>query len=107
MHPWGPAYFASMVAAVAEAEAEVLGSDDAEDTVGAVHVVELVEATITTRVSAPTAKLTAILQMHAETRNALRREQTAEKTAEETTSACATSAGSQATSKSIASPTNV
>jgi hypothetical protein len=54
------------------------------------------------KVSALIAKLTAILQMHAESANARRREETTEMM-----SAFAASAGSQATSKSIASPTNV
>jgi len=48
-------------------------------------------------------KSTAILQMHAESGNMLRREETME----ETTSAFATSAGSQVMSKSIACPTNI
>jgi bisphosphoglycerate-independent phosphoglycerate mutase (AlkP superfamily) len=94
MHLRGPPYFPNVAATVA------VGVVDA---VGAVEAVEAVEAEIVTRVSAPIAKLTAILQMHAESGNALRREETAE----ETTSAFATSAGSQVTSKSIASPTNV
>ena len=94
MHPRKPPYFPSVAATVAEAEVEA---------VGAVETVEAVEAEIVTRVSAPIAKLTAILQMHAESGNALRREETAE----ETTSAFATSAGSQVTSKLIASPTNI
>jgi len=75
----------------------------AVDAVGMVDVVEAVEAEILTRVSTPIAKLTAILQMYAESGNALRREEAVE----ETTSAYATSPGSQVTSKSIASPTNV
>jgi len=85
---------------VADAEAKdvgVLGTVDAVDAVGAV---EGVEAEIATRVSAPIAKLTAILQMHAESENALRREET-------TMSASASSAGFQATSQAIASPTYV
>jgi len=94
MHPRKPPYFPSVAATVAEAEVEA---------VGAVETVEAVEAEIVTRVSAPIAKLTAIIQMHAESGKVLRREETAE----ETTSAFATSAGSQVTSKSIASPTNV
>ena len=70
---------------------------DAED---AVDTVEAVEPETATKVSAPIAKLTAILRMHAESGNALRREET-------TMSAFVSSAGSQDTSKSIASPTNV
>jgi hypothetical protein len=97
---------------VAEVKAEAVGAADtvgavdameAVEVVEAVDAVDAVEAEIVTRVSAPIAKLTAILQTHAESGNALRREETAE----ETTSAFATSAGSQVTSKSIASPTNV
>ena len=92
--------------------AEAMGAADAVAVVDAVERLEMVEtvepvepveAEIVTRVSAPIANMTAILQMHAEHGNALRREETAE----ETTSAFATSAGSQVTSKSIASPTNV
>jgi len=64
----------------------------------AVGVVVAMEADIATRVSAPIEKLTAILQMHAESENALRREET-------TMSTFASSAGFQATAKSIASPT--
>jgi hypothetical protein len=82
-----------------------VGAEDMVDAVDAVDVVEVME--ITARVSAPIPKLTAILQMHAECRNALKREETAEETTGETTSAFATSVGSQATSKSIASSTNV
>jgi hypothetical protein len=102
MHPEGPTYVPNMAATVAEA----VGAVDAVDAVDSVHAVEaveaveVVEAEIATRVSAPIAKLTATLQMHAESRNRLRREET-------TMSAFSSSAGSQATSKSIASPTNV
>jgi hypothetical protein len=53
-----------------------------------------------TKVSAPIAKLPAILQRHPERGNSLRREETM-------MSACVSSVGSQATSKLIASPTNV
>jgi len=70
------------------------------DTVDAVDTVEAVEPETVMIVSAPIAKLTAILQMHAESGNVLRREET-------TMSAFVSSAGSQATSKSIVSPTNV
>jgi hypothetical protein len=86
--------------------ADAVGAVDAVETlemVEAVEAVETVEAEIVTRVSSHIAKLTAILQMHAESGNTLRRVETAE----ETTSVFATSAGSQITSKSIASPTNV
>jgi hypothetical protein len=93
-----------VAATVAEAEAMgVVDVVDAEDAVDTVDTVEAVEPKTATKVSAPIAKLTAILQMHAESGNALRRE----KTTEEMTSAFASSAGSQAMSKSIASPTNV
>jgi hypothetical protein len=95
MNPRGPPISPNVAATVVEVEAE-----DAEDTVDAVDVVEAVEAETAMRVSAPIAKLTAILQMHAESGNALRREET-------TTSAFASSAGSQATSNSTASPTNI
>jgi len=80
--------------------AEAVGVVDAEDAVDAVDTVEAVEPETVTKVNAPIAKLTAILQMHAESGNALRREETM-------MSAFASSAGSQDTSKSIASPTNI
>ena len=99
MHLLGPPYFPNVAATVADAVCTV----DAVETLEMVETVGAVEAEIITRVSAPIAKLTAILQMHAESGNALRREETAE----ETTSVFATSTGSQVTSKSIASPTNV
>ena len=98
-----------MAATVAEAEAEAVGMVDAEDmvdvedtvdTVDMVDKEEAVELETAMKVSAPIAKLTAILQMHAESGNVLRREQTP-------MSAFVSSAGSQDTSKSIASPTNV
>ena len=79
---------------------DVAGADDAVDIV---DTVEAVEPETATKVSTPIAKLTAILQMHAGSRNAPRREETTE----EMTSAFVSSAGSQATSKSIVSPTNV
>jgi hypothetical protein len=100
MHPRGPPFSLNVAATVAEAEAEAVGVVDAED---AVDVVEAVEPETATKVSAPIAKLTAILQMHAGSGNAPRTEETTE----ETTSAFASSAGSQVMSKSIASPTNV
>ena len=104
MHPRGPPLSPNVAATVVEAEAEdVVDVVDVVDAVGAVEAVEAVEAEIATRVSAPIAKLTIIPQMHAENGNALRREITAE----ERTSAFATSAGFQATSKSIVPPTNV
>jgi len=90
---------------VARAEAEdVVAVVDAVDTENAVKAVKAEIATdMGNRVSAPIAKLTAILQMHAENGNALRREETAE----EAMSAFATSAGFQTISKSIVSPRNV
>jgi hypothetical protein len=89
---------------VAEADAlGVVNVVDAEDAVDTVDTVEAVEQETATKVSAPIANLTAILQMHAGSGNALRRE----KTTEEMTCAFASSVGSQAMSKSIASPTNV
>jgi len=81
---------------------DVVDTADAEDAVDIVDTVEAVEPETATKVSAPIAKLTAILRMHAGSRNAPSREETTE----ETTSALVSSAGSQATSKSIASPTN-
>ena len=81
----------------------VVDAEEAEDAVHTVDTEEAVEPETATKVSAPIAKLTAILQMHAGSGNAPRREETAE----ETTSAFASSAGSQVMSKSIASPTNV
>ena len=100
MHPRGPPFSLNVAATVAEAEAEAVGVADVVDAVDAVDMVEAVEPETATKVSAPIAKLTAILQMHAGSGNALRREET-------TMSAFASSAGSQVTSKSIASPTNV
>jgi hypothetical protein len=89
-----------MAVAVADAEAEAVGVEDAVDTVDTVDMVEAVELVTVTKVSAPNPKLTTIRQMHAECGNALRREET-------TMSAFVSCVGSQATSKSIASPTNV
>jgi hypothetical protein len=76
---------------------------DAEDSINTVDTVEAVQPETATKVSAPIAQLTAILQMHAGNGNAVRREKTTEKM----TTALASSAGSQAMSKLIASPTNV
>jgi hypothetical protein len=75
---------------------------DVVDAVDAMDTVETVKPETARKVSAPIAKLTAILQMHAGSANTLRREETTE-----TMSAFASSAGFQATSKSIASPTSV
>jgi hypothetical protein len=94
---------------VAEAEAEAVGvvdmvdAADAEDAVDTVDTVEAVEPETATKVSAPIAKLTAFLQMHAGSGNVPRRKETTE----EMTTAFVSSVGSQTTSKSIASPTNV
>jgi len=83
---------------------DVVDAVDAEDAVDIVDMVEAVEPEAATKVSAPIAKLTAMLQtVHAGSGNAPRREETTE----EMTSAFVSSAGSQATSKSIASPTKV
>jgi len=81
---------------------DMVDAVDAEDAVDIVYTVEAVEPEPATKVSAPIAKLTAILQMHAGSRNAPRREETTE----ETTSTFVSSLGSQATSMSIGSPTN-
>jgi hypothetical protein len=101
-----------VAAIVAGAKAQdVVDTVDVVDAVDAVDAENAVKAEIAmemgNRVSAPIAKLTAIPQMHAGNGNALRREETAEETAKETMSAFVSSAGSQATSKSIASPTNM
>ena len=84
-----------------DAEAEAVGvvdlvdAVDVVDAVDAVDMVEAVELETATKVSAPMAKLTAILQMPAGSRNVLRREETME----EMTSDFAFSAGSQPMSK--------
>jgi hypothetical protein len=94
---------------VAEPESEIVGVvdvdnvEDAVDTVDIVDTVEAVEPQTAMKLSAIIAKLTAILQMHAGSGNAPRWEETTE----EMTSALPSSVGSQAMSKSIASPTNV
>jgi len=92
----------TVAAIVARAKAE-----DAGDLVNAVDMEKAVKAETATdmgnSVSAPTAKLTAILQMHTENGNALRREETAE----QVMSTFATSAGLQTVSQSIVSPRNV
>ena len=77
-------------------------TEDAEDVEKAVDTVdteEAVELKTAMIVSAPIANLTAILQVHAGSANALRREET-------TMSAFVSSAGCQDTSKLIASNTN-
>jgi len=70
------------------------------EAMGVVDMKEAVEPETATKVIATIAKLTAILQMHAESRNALRREET-------TMSALVSSAGSHDTSKLIESLSNV
>jgi len=79
--------------------AKPVGVADAEDTENTVDTVEAVEPETATKVSAPIAKLTAILQMHAESGNVLSRKKT-------TMSAFVSTAGSHDTSKSIVSHTN-
>jgi len=99
MHPQGQPFSLNVAATVAKA----VGVVDAEDVVDAddtVDTEEAVEPETATKVSAPIAELTAILQMQVESGNALRREATP-------MIAFVSSAGSQDTSKSIASPTNV
>jgi len=105
MHPQGPPFSLNEAATVVEGEA--VGVVDVEDAVDTVDSVEAVEPETATKVNAPIAKLTAILQMHAGSGNAPSRDETTEETMQETTSASASSAGSQDTSKSIAPSTNV
>ena len=92
-----------MAATVGVGVVDVVDAADAEDAVDIVDTVEAVEPETATKVSAPIAKLSAILQMHAGSGNAPRREETTE----EMTIAFVSSAGSQAMSKLIVSPTNV
>jgi len=71
MHAQGPPYFPHMTAPMAEAliavdVVDVVDAVNAAEAVLAVEAVEAVDAAIATRVSAPIAKLTAILQMYAE-----------------------------------------
>jgi hypothetical protein len=67
-----------------------------------VNTVNMLDLETVTKVSALIAKLTAILQMDEEIANTRQREETMEMM-----STFASCAGSQATSKSIASPTHV
>jgi hypothetical protein len=97
MHPRGLLNALNVAATVAE---KVV---DAEDVVDAVGTVEAVEPETATKVSAPIAKLTAILQLHEGSGTAPRREEMTE----ETMNAFPSTAGSQVMSKSIASPINV
>jgi len=103
MHTWGPPFSLDVAATLAEADAvgmvDVEHTVDAEHTVDTVDTEKAVELETATKVSAPIAKFPAILQMHTESRNALRRE-------EILTNTFVSSAGSQDTSKSIASPTH-
>ena len=92
---------------MAEAKGEALGVPGVVDVVDAMDMVEAVEPETATKVSAPIAKLTAILQMHAGSGNVLKREETMEETTQVTKNAFASIAGSQVMSKSIAYPTNV
>jgi len=73
----------------------VVNTEDAEDAVRTVDTVDAVAPETATKVSAPIAKLTAILRMYAGSGNVPRREKTLEETTEETTSAFASGAGSQ------------
>jgi hypothetical protein len=102
MHPQGPPFSLNVAATVSQAVGMVDAEDavDAEDMVDTVDTEEAVEPETATKVSAPRAKLTAILQMHAQSGNALRREETQ-------MSAFVSNAGSHDVSKSIASPPNV
>jgi len=83
-------------------EAVGVGIVDAVDAVDLVNPVEMVDLETATKVSVPITQLNPILQMHAESANACRREETTEMMSTFASSAC-----SQATSESIASPTNV
>jgi hypothetical protein len=83
-------------------EAVGMGIMDVVDAVDPVNTVEMVDPETATKVSVPITQLKAILQMDAESANVCRREETTEMM-----STFASSAGSQARSKSIASPTNV
>jgi len=94
----------NVTATMAEAEAVgVVDAEDAEDAVEMVDTEKAVEPETATKVSAPIANLSAILQIHAGCGNAPRREETTE----QMTSAFAPSVGSQVMLKLIASPTNV
>jgi len=99
IHPLGPIFSQNVMSTVAEAKAVGVGVVYAKHVV---DVVEMVDPETVMKVCAPIAKLTDILQVYAESANACRREETTEMM-----SAFASSAGSQATSKSIVSPTNV
>jgi hypothetical protein len=109
-HPRGPHF--SVNEAATMAKAKDVGVVDPEDTLDAHHAVDAVDMAdpvdavdleTCTKVSAPIAKLTAILQMHAGSGNEPRREETMK----EMMGAFVSVAGSQDMSKSIASPTNI
>jgi hypothetical protein len=100
MHLSGPPISLNMVATVAAGVVGMELSADVEDASDTVDTVDAVGPETALTVRAPIEKLKAILQMHAESRNAHRRE-------EITMSAFVSSAVSQDMSKSIASPTNV
>jgi len=90
-----------MAGSVARAEAVgVVNREDMVDMLDMVDTVEAVEPKTATKLSAPIAKMTAILQMHDESGNAHRREETI-------LSASASTARCQDTLKSGASPTHV
>jgi len=78
-------------------------AEDAEDVVHTVDMVEAVEPERAMKVSAPIAKLTDILQVHARSGNAPWMKEETEETTEETTSTFTSSAGSQDLSKLIGS----
>jgi UDP-N-acetylglucosamine:LPS N-acetylglucosamine transferase len=105
MHPQRLLNFPN-VAAIVDKAVGMVDKVDAVDTVDvmeavkAVEAVEVVDAAIATGVCAPIAQLIIILQIHAESDDKLRREET-------TISVFASSAGSQAMLKSITSPSNV
>ena len=94
MHLGGPPFSLNMAVTVAVGVVFVMVAADAADSVGIVDTMEPVEPETGTKVSAAVAKLPAILQMHAERKNALRRKET-------TMSAFDSCVGSQHTSKSI------
>jgi hypothetical protein len=103
MHPRELPSSLNVEATVAVGEVDMLDEADVEDAVDMVDTVDAVEPETATKVSALIAKLTAIQQMHAESGNVPRREETMN----ETMSALVSGVRSQDTSKSIASPTNV
>jgi hypothetical protein len=100
MHPWWVSLSCNVLATVVEAVG--VGMVDVVDAVDPVNTVEMVDPETAMKVSVPITQLKAIQQMHAESTNVCRREETTEMMR-----AFASSAGSQATSTSITSPTNV